>query len=99
MDTIQINNISIEEFKEIIRTSIEQIRLDIPISNPNDRKKDYATRKDVAGALHISLPTLHELTKTGILTGYKIQGRVLYKWPEIDQALTRIETIKYKRGQ
>lgn len=99
MDTIQINNISIDEFKEIIRTTLEQIRLDIPKSNPSDRKKDYATRKDVASALHISLPTLNQLTKTGILTGYRIQGRVLYKWNEIDEALKRIEAIKYKRGQ
>ncbi len=99
MDTIQISNISIEEFKEIIKISVEQINANsLPIKYEN-RESKYATRKDVAKALHISLPTLNELTKSGILIGYRIQGRVLYKWDEVDQALTRIETIKYKRGQ
>lgn len=99
MDTIQISNISVEEFKEIIKNSFEQIRIETPILNSNDNKEKYATRKEVAKALHISLPTLNELTKSGILIGYRIQGRVLYKWIEVDQALTRIESIKYKRGQ
>ena len=72
-------------------------RLSIP--DQNQSKNYYGTRKQVASKLHISLPTLNELTKTGALTGYKIQGRVLYKWDEVDKALIRIESNKYKRGQ
>ena len=99
MDTIQINNISIDELKELIKSSFEQMQVISSSFNSNENKERYATRKEVAKALHISLPTLNELTKAGILPGYKIQGRVLYKWDEIDQSLTRIEAIKYKRGQ
>lgn len=69
---------------------------------PSDQKQseqDYGTRKQVASKLHISLPTLNELTKSGVLQGYRLQGRVLYKWPEIDQALKKIESIKYRRAQ
>jgi hypothetical protein len=99
MEQIIFNQFSIAElkeaFKEVLREEIQKI----PTSIQRDEKSIYASRKEVASALHISLPTLYELTKTEVLKGYKIQGRVLYKWPEVDQALKRIESLKYKRGQ
>lgn len=95
---LEVNGADLLAFGESICKSAI-VEVDIPLLNSNDRRGRYGTRKEMAKALHISLPTLNELTKSGILAGYKIQGRVLYKWEEVDQALTRIESIKYKRGQ
>ena len=57
----------------------------------------YDTRKEVCAALKISLPTLNRLSKNGTLRAYRIGGRVLYRKDEINQALTAIPNIKYKR--
>jgi hypothetical protein len=48
--------------------------------------------------LKISLPLLHEHTKNGILKAYRIGGRVLYRWDEVYEALEKVETLKYRRG-
>jgi excisionase family DNA binding protein len=58
----------------------------------------YFTRHEVAKHLRISLPTLHEYTKHGIITGYRIGGRVLYKVAEIEKSVTAMNTLKYRRN-
>ena len=57
---------------------------------------EYLTRKETAQRFHISLVTLNRLTKEGILKGFKIGGRVLYKYAEIEQGLTEMHK-KYRR--
>ena len=52
------------------------------------------TRNEVAKYLKISLPTLHERTKEGLLPSYKIGNRVLYKSNEFDET---IRQRKYSR--
>lgn len=89
-----------EEFearqKQIFKDAIEEAS---KTSVNSGQHNSYITRKNTAELLHISLPTLNELTKSGILKGYRLQGRVLYKIAEIDNALTEMETIKSKRTQ
>ena len=63
----------------------------------NTDNEGYATRIEVAKMLRISLPTLTQYTKDGILKGYRIGRRVLYKQNEVDSVLTEITTSKYKR--
>jgi hypothetical protein len=62
------------------------------IEQPHE--EGYRTRHETADMLNISLPTLNIYTKRGILTGYRIGKRVLYKQSEIESALTQ---IKYRR--
>ena len=49
----------------------------------------FITRNEVIDMLHITLPTLHDWTKTGILKCYRIGTRVLYKIEEIEDVLTK----------
>ena len=65
---------------------------------PPARKTEYLTRKEVAALLRISIPTLHELIKTGKLKGYRIGGRVLFNKSEVEESLEEIESQKYKRS-
>jgi len=60
---------------------------------------EYATRKEVSQTFKISLPTLNRLSKDGTLTAYRIGGRVLYRKDEMNNALTAIPNLKYRRAQ
>ena len=58
---------------------------------PDDQ---YLTRKEISKKLNISLPTLNAYTKKGILQGYRVGVRVLYKKIEVDQSLIAINYIR-----
>lgn len=96
---ILLNGISIEDFKEIIQgflTKHPNFDLGIKVGeetikrNPVE-KRDltvYLTRGEVAKQLQISLPTLHNYTKEGLIKSYRIGGKVRYKAEDIEKALT-----------
>ena len=103
METIQIQSLSIDELSALIKTStraaITDIVLELLENQTVKREEIYGTRKEVAKTLRISLPTLNSLTyKYGILKGYRLKGRLLYKWAEIDKALEAVEGKTYLRG-
>ncbi|MBC8181549.1 MAG: helix-turn-helix domain-containing protein [Bacteroidales bacterium] len=96
MDKILLHSTSLKEFQEIIGSLIEEKLQNFKPESPKSTNDEYATRRDVCDRLKISLATLHYYTKDGTLKGYRIGGRVLYKWAEVEQSVKRIETIKYK---
>ncbi len=51
------------------------------------------TRNEVAKMLEISLPTLHNWVKTGILTAYRIGNKVRFKQ---DEVLNSLQSINHK---
>lgn len=63
-----------------------------------NKQSDYLSRKETAQLLKITLPTLHDWTKIGILKAYKIGTRVLYKEAEIKEALEKVPSFKHKKG-
>ncbi len=92
--------ISLEElqnkFAEIVENKISNL-LKSNSHQEDNEKKQYATREDVSKRLRISLPTLNNLTKDGIIKSYRIGRRVLYKWDEVESVLQQITSTKYKR--
>ncbi len=89
MNTIQIQNFSEEEMKTFLKETVEQTVKDLlPKPIP---PIIYLTRKGTAEKLSISLVTLHNWTKSGILKGHHIGTRVRYKSDEVDRALREIE--------
>ncbi len=57
---------------------------------PKTKEKDLDrlyTRKETAKYLRISLPTLHDWSKAGVLISYRLGNRVYYKQSEIDRSL------------
>ena len=50
----------------------------------------FLTRKETSKKLNISLPTLHSYTQKGILKGYKVGVRVLYKKSEVEASAIAI---------
>lgn len=61
-------------------------------------KEKYLTRGQAARLLQISLPTLHQYTKAGILTSYRVGSRVRYKALEIEAALKERSYQFRKKG-
>jgi len=65
---------------------------------PPPPETEFITRNQTAQILGVSLPTLNEWTKRGLIIGYRIGTRVRYKKCEILDAVKQIQTLKYRRG-
>ena len=89
-----IQNVTPEEFSETLRSVIRE---EFSLLNQKEIQR-YLSRQEVATLLKISLPTLNEYTKTGIIKGSRIGSRVLYDEADIREAIKDIPTLKYRRG-
>ncbi|NLP59230.1 helix-turn-helix domain-containing protein [Lutibacter sp. B1] len=83
----QVHGVNPQEFKESIisdiRAEFEKLSKSFqPIEPPK-----YLTRQEVAKILKISLVTLSDWNKKGILKPYRLGNLVRYKQSELDQAL------------
>ena len=97
--TVQIQQINVSDFKNIISETVRNEVQNLIPKEPTNKKTDtFGTRKEVSKELKISLPILNEHTKNGILPAYRIGGRVLYKWIEVFDSVKLIQSLKYKRG-
>ncbi|WP_299089077.1 helix-turn-helix domain-containing protein [uncultured Bacteroides sp.] len=65
-------------------------------ANPNRKSNvsEYITRADVSRMLKVSIVTVSDWTRKGILTAYKCGNRVYFKQAEVEEALLRINSIK-----
>lgn len=62
-----------------------------------EKQPEFLTRKQTADKLHLSLGTLDQYVKSGLITSYKIGHRVLFKSDEINDSLFQsIKNQKFK---
>lgn len=90
-----IQNVTPEELSETLRSVIRE---ELSLLNPKDSSPRFLSRQEVATLLKISLPTLNEYTRTGIIKGSRIGTRVLYSEEDIKNAIKEIPALKYRRG-
>lgn len=64
-----------------------------------NKEPRYYTRAETARLLHVTLPTLHRLTKDGLITAKKVGNRILYEAEAIDAAVKENRMFKYKRAK
>jgi len=96
MAQILLHNFELSDIKKVVEEVLEkQLK---GFSTPKKNELKLLTRKDTAKLLCISLPTLHDWTKTGIVKAHRIGNRVLYKQDEVHQALSQIQTSRTKGG-
>ena len=96
MTKIVLHNFELSDIKKVVEEVLEkQLK---GFSTPKKTELKLLTRKDTAKFLCISLPTLHEWTKTGVVIAHRIGNRVLYKQEEVQQALSQIQTSKMRGG-
>jgi excisionase family DNA binding protein len=75
----------IHELKILVEKSLESRTSELVTS-------ELLTRKEAADLLGVSLPTLNDWTKNGIVQGYRIASRVRYKKSELESSLKIIRT-------
>ena len=97
MEPILLNGISLSDIKEVLREVLKEQSNEFTKSENSDNH-DYLSRKEVAKLLKISLTTLNDWSKQGIVQSYRIGNRVLYKRNEIEDSISKVQNIKYKRG-
>jgi len=89
-----------EEFEERQKKLINDIFNErLSLSDSRQSASDFLTRKETAKRLHISLPTLSQHVKDGILKAYRLKGRVLFKLEEIENSVSEVESLKFRRAQ
>lgn len=80
--------------QEAIKTELASL-----VSKDEVSKNELYTRKEVAKLLSVSLPTLHEWTKDGVITAYRIGSSIRYKHADVQKALVEIQSIKYQHNK
>jgi len=84
---ILVYEVDPEEFKKEILEGIEKLLIEFSKNFTPKEPVIWISRKDVAELLGISLPTIHQWGKQGILKPYKIGNRVRYKQSDIEKTL------------
>ena len=79
------------ELREIIKSVIQEF-LENMTTQTEKSEVEYLTRKETAKLLGVSLPTLHDWTKTGKIPALRIGTRVRYKKSDVENSLKEIKT-------
>ncbi|VBB48196.1 conserved hypothetical protein [uncultured Paludibacter sp.] len=99
MEQILLNGISFEQLENSLRTIVaDEISKQTAKSEPTDNLPDLLTRKQTSAYLGISLPTLNEWTKSGVISAKRIGNRVRYEKQVVLNSLKDVETLKYRRA-
>ena len=93
-NSILIQNLSAEELSALVRLIVRE---ELANFNKKEVTNRFLSRQEVATLLKISLPTLNEYTRRGIIKGSRVGSRVLYDEVQIGEAVKGIPTLKYKR--
>ena len=91
---ISLDNL-LERIDEIVQERLKEVL--VKIEPP--AKTKYLARIEVGKLLKITLPTLHDWTKLGLLKSYKIGSRVLYKENEIEEAIQGPNISRHRKGR
>lgn len=90
----QLHGVNPLEFKEIIladvRTELQALSQNFqPVTQP-----EYITRKELAEILKVTLVTIIDWDKKGVLKPYRLGNLIRYKRSEIEQSLIAINPKK-----
>lgn len=86
-NVVQLHNISPEEFKTEIVSDFKEILTEFLKGFDSKKSTKYLTRKEVASLLDVSLVTIHEWCKKGILKPKRIGTRVRFSLADIEEIL------------
>lgn len=88
MDNILLSSIPLNELKTVISETVKKEFETINNSQKPESDNDYLSRKETCKILGISLPTLNDYTKRGLVPSYRIGARVRYKKEEVLKSLS-----------
>ena len=79
-------------------SNIETLLLDIKHKPIDEEKSENLTVKETAEVLKVSEQSVHNYIKRGFLPAQKMGRILLIKRVDLDEALTEVKTLKYKRA-
>ena len=84
---------SLNDIEAILSKLLDDKLSNLNIFQPSKSKEPvkYLTRKETAAKLRISLPTLSDWTRQGLIKSKRIGSRILYDISDVESA------IKYRR--
>ncbi len=88
--TTQIHGITPDEFKESILKDVREELKKLSLNFQPQSPSEYVTRKELSKILKVSIITLADWEKKGIIKSYRIGNLVRYKRAELDHALVEI---------
>lgn len=94
MQNLFLSTQTTEELIEIIRHAVKEAVKSIQPSS-TIASETLLSRRETADKLKISLVTLNDWSRRGLIQSYIIGGRVLYKQSEIESSLHQVKTVKY----
>ena len=97
MNRTIIYTYSPEDLEKIIRDCIKSELANFTPQIPTQSKK-FISRKKTASILGISLVTLGDYCKRGIIPSYRIGSKVLFIESEIIESVTLVKSVKNKKG-
>ena len=86
----QVHNISPLELKEYILEDFREELKSLAKNFQPVKPTEYITRQEARKLLKVSLATLSEWNKKGIIKPYRLGNLIRYKRAELDQALIKI---------
>jgi len=96
---IILSGISNEQLLDGIETTVRNVFEKYILGlQKTESATELITRKEAAQIYGVSLPTLHEWTKKGIIPAQRIGTRIRYKRADVYASLKDVETLKYKRA-
>jgi excisionase family DNA binding protein len=95
---ILLSPITLNEFRDVISETVNTEISKWKHSFAPPAPAEFLTRKETTALLGISLVTLGDWTKQGIVQSYRIGTRVRYKRAEIETALLKTTNLKTKRN-
>jgi excisionase family DNA binding protein len=90
----QVHGITPQQLKESILSDVRTELKELVLNFQPTKQPEYLTRKEVAKILKVSLVTLSDWNKKGVLKPYRLGNLIRYKREELDQALIIIYTKK-----
>ncbi len=78
-----LSPIPLSELESAIAKTVEQLLERRQSFSPVHEPEELITREETAQILRVTLPTLHNWTKQGLIPHYKIASRVRYKRAEV----------------
>lgn len=88
MEKVILSPISLDELATVIQMTVKKEFETINNSQKTEPDNEYLSRKETCKILGVSLPTLNDYTKRGLVPSYRIGARIRYRKEEVLKSLS-----------
>lgn len=98
MSQLYLQGLDVSDLRLLISDVLKEHTKMVPVLSPQNSFTEFLTRQEVAKRLKISLPTLHDYSKRGIIPVFRIGNKVRYKLSDIENSLIMVKSLKFKHN-